>query len=448
MRRRLSMLAAGLITAAAALGAGERAAHAWTPTAVTFDINAGFCTWSYAELYVNGHFAGTGIVHTTLTDPAVLALLDPNGCNTFGFAIVDDCTGASPVSWVKVTVDTDVGPKPVCIFDGYVGNPDGICQWNNPAQTWTGVGSYVAGDDNDGDGLIAGVGDACEDNCGAAYNPSQTDSDGDGAGDACDNCPAYNPSQADTDRDGHADACDNCPTTFNHQQRDVNHNGTGDLCDPACGPDPDGDGYGNLCDNCPSTYNPSQVDSDNDGAGDACAVTCVSNMPATADSYVVPDHPNFGTANPLMVSAASVNRQRNVLLRFNTSAAGVPYEARVVSGQIDLYQTLSVGGQQTITLHDGAPSLDGWYSTYFDEYAVTWTSAPQPGAVYGQGVNRASGSGPVSIPITAHPDAWQFDGSVILTQASGLTGVASREDANPARRPRLSICYDLPEYHY
>ena len=41
------------------------------------------------------------------------------------------------------------------------------------------------------------------------YNYDQTESDGDGAGDVCDNCDGlYNPDQADADYDGTGDACD------------------------------------------------------------------------------------------------------------------------------------------------------------------------------------------------------------------------------------------------
>ena len=53
-----------------------------------------------------------------------------------------------------------------------------------------------------------------DDNCPGAYNPDQTDRDGDNVGDACDNCPdVYNPDQADSDGDGTGDACEYVPST-------------------------------------------------------------------------------------------------------------------------------------------------------------------------------------------------------------------------------------------
>jgi hypothetical protein len=48
-----------------------------------------------------------------------------------------------------------------------------------------------------------------------AYNPPQTDSDGDFIGDVCDNCPnVFNPEQTETDGDGVGDACDPDSDTY------------------------------------------------------------------------------------------------------------------------------------------------------------------------------------------------------------------------------------------
>jgi hypothetical protein len=63
-------------------------------------------------------------------------------------------------------------------------------------------------------------------------NDLTSDLDGDGAGDACDNCPETpNADQADGDGDGVGDACDNCPDVPNADQADADGNGVGDACD-------------------------------------------------------------------------------------------------------------------------------------------------------------------------------------------------------------------------
>ncbi len=107
-------------------------------------------------------------------------------------------------------------------------------------------------DDDDGDGV-----DDTIDNCPKVANTDQKDLDQDGLGDVCD---------SDDDGDGIADGQDNCATVKNTAQPDQDGDGQGDPCDG----DLDGDGAPNEDDNCPYAANANQADGDQDGQGDAC----------------------------------------------------------------------------------------------------------------------------------------------------------------------------------
>jgi cysteine-rich repeat protein len=96
------------------------------------------------------------------------------------------------------------------------------------------------------------------DNCPLVSNPTQTDADQDGIGDACDIC-------HDPDVDGVCEPPDVCPA----------------IADPAQ-LDGDGDGVGDACDVCPDDSDPSQLDTDDDGVGDACD-PCTHNGTAAAE---------------------------------------------------------------------------------------------------------------------------------------------------------------------
>ena len=106
--------------------------------------------------------------------------------------------------------------------------------WNNATATPGALNAQqqsgnvvMAPGDSDLDSFMDDV-----DNCPESFNPTQTDTDGDKLGDACD---------PDLDGDGDQNANDNCPYTPNANQSDLDGDGIGDACDP----DIDGDGIPN-----------------------------------------------------------------------------------------------------------------------------------------------------------------------------------------------------------
>jgi hypothetical protein len=200
---------------------------------------------------------------------------------------------------------TDCSPLNGAIHPGAVEICDGIDNNCNGQTDENGLTAYYYDGDNDGFGDPAVSILACTqppnyvanatDNCPSVNNASQTDTDNDGLGDACDTdddgdgipdandvCPLTgNPAQTDTDNDGIGDVCDtdddgdgipdatdNCPLTANATQIDTDSDGIGNVCDT----DDDGDAVPDITDNCPLISNASQADADGDGIGDPCDI--------------------------------------------------------------------------------------------------------------------------------------------------------------------------------
>ncbi len=209
-------------------------------------------------------------------------------------------TGSSAVNaWNQLIIDVTG-----ILFDSeYDGSATEVISLDNFCATECDIIPCKDEKDTDNDG----IGDDC-DNCPEAYNPDQQDYDDDGIGDECDNCKEVsNNNQLDTDADGIGDACDltpcgeidsdgdgifdlcdNCPEKPNKEQIDTDGDGIGDACDSPCGNiDTDNDGIFDLCDNCPDKPNEDQLDTDGDGIGDACDTDCNGTLDSDGDG--VPD---------------------------------------------------------------------------------------------------------------------------------------------------------------
>jgi hypothetical protein len=147
--------------------------------------------------------------------------------------------------------------------DGVCGDVDNCPSDPNPGQA-----------DADDDGF----GDACDELADVAPEKGggkggpggggscKNDTDCDGLSDTDEATFGTDPNNPDSDGDSIKDGPDNCKLSSNSSQTNTDNDSLGDACDD----DDDGDTVPDTTDNCPLTPNADQANLDNDSAGDLC----------------------------------------------------------------------------------------------------------------------------------------------------------------------------------
>jgi len=206
---------------------------------MTFQVGAGATPGLYGFSFVPGTIAVTDFFAAAYPNVTVL---DYNSTPKYGIlALGVPCPQPGDADGDTIPDEVDVCPADPEDFDG-VHDADGCSEV-----------------DGDGDGALDGV-----DNCPEVHNEDQADFDGDTIGDPCDYVDDDNDNDGFTNADEIAAGSNPGDPNSTPEVCDGWDNDLNGQADEGY-PDTDGDGAADCVDNCPATANPDQADNDGDG---------------------------------------------------------------------------------------------------------------------------------------------------------------------------------------
>jgi len=172
----------------------------------------------------------------------------------------------------------------------------------------------------------------------------------------------------DTDQDGIPDTTDNCPAVANSTQTNTDGDAQGDACDT----DDDNDADLDPQDNCPLVSNADQKDSDGDGAGNACDetptapentdTTCADQLDNDDDGLV--DLADSGCRGDFTLTKRVVNSDAlpsSFTIKLCPAQSPIVSSIQNVFGVSVAYATVMIDPCITLTSGQTVSVAPGWY---------------------------------------------------------------------------------------
>jgi gliding motility-associated-like protein len=225
--------------------------------------------------------------------------------------------------------------------------------------------------------------------------------------------------QTDNDSDGVPNDDDNCPDTANTDQSDIDGDGIGDVCDD----DIDNDGVLNDVDNCPETPNPDQLDFNENGIGDICDTECETQSSADTPITIADSGDDATYTATIEMTEALIINDVNVTVDIQHTWVA----------DIDIFITSPDGVTVELTSGNGGFGGQDYDNTTFDmdaDVAITAGAAPFTGAFIPEGdLNDFNGDfSNGTWTVTVNDTFGGLDGGVINALTLEVCGVRDPND--------------------